>query len=106
MAATPAATTTVKGASGGATWPAASEGSAAATPTTQVNAFIPRLRLRTVDQLILLRQKIFVGVIPGRVLSTRARNPYPQAPWLWVPGSPHPISGSPENRHWIMRTSA
>jgi len=27
---------------------------------------------------VLLREKIFVGVIPGRVRSTRARNPYPK----------------------------
>jgi len=27
---------------------------------------------------MLLRQKIFVGVIPRRVRSTRARNPYPK----------------------------
>jgi len=35
------------------------------------------------SRLMLLLQKVFVGVIPGRVRSTRAGNPYPQAPWLW-----------------------
>ena len=34
--------------------------------------------LAGLDWLTLLRQRIFVGVIPGRACSTRARNPYPK----------------------------
>src|SRR5215471_3767791 len=44
-------------------------------------------------QLMLLRQKISVGVIPRRVRSTRARNPYPSAV---VMGSGLALRGAPE----------
>ena len=57
------------------------------------------------SRLMLVRQKIFVGVIPGRVRSTRARNLYPKRRG-YGSGLAASDLGFTRNRHYKMRTSA